>query len=458
MKVVVVGCGKIGTAVIGALVREGHDVTAIELDGEVISGITDQYDIMTVQGNGMDYDTLLEAGVPDARLFISVTPVDEFNMLSCLLAKKMGATQTMARMENTSESEKAMNFLKQQTNVSMFLKPAELTASALINMLKLPSGMRAEYFARRNFEMIELTLREESYLSGLSLMEMRKKYKGAYLVCAVIRGEVPVIPDGNFVLQAGDRIMLTAAPNEIDRLLKMLGYMKENSRSVMILGGDQTSQQLAKQLLALGVKVKIIEQDRNRCRSLCEVLPRAVVIHGDGAHGELLKEEGLSQTDAFVALTGIDEENILMSIYASKNNVKRSLCKIDRSEFVSLASSLGCEDYVEPKKLISDTIIRYARAVENSLGSNVETLYRLLDGKLEVLEFIVGSGFAHVGLPLHRLRPKMKDGVLIGGILRGNKTIIPGGDDILEAGDRVIVVANGSSLSDLSDILAEAHA
>ncbi len=455
MKIVVVGCGKIGTAIIGSLVAEGHDVTAVDINAEVISGITDQYDVMTVQGNGVDCDTLTEAGVADARLFISVTPADEVNILSCFLARRMGAHHTVARIEDPNCSDRELVFIKQQTNVSMFLKPAQLMAGELLNRLQLPSGVHADYFARRAFEMIEVRLRDDSKLNGINLTDMRKRYKGRYLVCAVARGEDVVIPDGTFELRGGDRMMLTAEPKEIDKLLKNLGYKAAASQSVMILGGSHTAYQLGNLLIELGAKVKIIEQDRNRCRELCEALPKAVIINGDGTQGELLREEGLLSTDAFVTLTGMDEENLLMAIFASKNQVPRTVCKIDRSDFTYLAEQLGVEEYVSPKRMISDVVIRYARAIENSVGSNVETLYRLLDGRVEAAEFNVRPGFKYDKVTLTELRPKMKPNILIGGILRDTEVIIPGGNDWIQVGDRVVVLAAGQQLYDLSDIVSE---
>lgn len=455
MKVIVVGCGKIGTTLIGSLVAEGHDVTAIDIDAEVIGGITDLYDVMTVVGNGVDCDTLEEAGAPNARLLVAVTPKDEVNILCCFLAKRMGAHHTVARIEDPNCSDRELAFIKQHTGVSMFIKPSQLVAGELANMLQLPTGVRAEYFARRSFEMIEIRIKERSVLSGLSLLEMRKKIKGNYLILAVNRGGSVKIPDGNFVLKSGDEIMFGSTTEGIGNLLKELGYLADRARNVMILGGSRTAYYLADSLTKLGTKVKIIEQSRERCRELCELVPKAVMIHGDGSKGDLLEEEGIQRTDAFVTLTGIDEQNLLMSIYAQKNHVKRALCKLDRSEFVDLAEQMGMEEFVSPRRLLSDAIIRYARAIENSEGSKMEMLYRLMDDKVEASEFIVHPGFKYVNIPLIDLRKRMKDNILLGGILRNSKLIIPGGEDVILEGDRVIVVAANHQIHDLTDIVAE---
>lgn len=454
MNIIVVGCGKIGTAMIGALTAEGHNVTAVDIRQDVIDTISDMYDVMTVCGSGVDYDTLTEAGAAECRLFVAVTPSDETNILACFLARRMGAHHTVARIENTVTTPKELAFLKQQMNISMFVSPSQLTATELVKMMKLPKGIHADYFARRSFEMIEMKLKEDSLLNGLSLLQMRQKFKGVYLICAVRRGEEVFVPNGNFVLKSGDEVIINASPSEVDRLLIELGHISKESRSVMILGGSHTGYQLAKQLLDLRANVKIIEHDRERCRDLCDALPKAVIINGDGARGDLLNEEGLQSSDAFVALTGIDEENILMAIYASTQNVAKTYAKVDRTEFIDLASKLGLEgQVVEPKKLISDMIVRYARAIENSIGNNVETLYKLMDGKAEALEFNVRQGFKQAGVPLSELNGKLKPNVLIGGIVRGTRSIIPGGSDSIQVGDRVIVLSAGQQMYDLSDIL-----
>lgn len=458
MKIIVVGCGKIGSAVIRSLVEEGHDVVAVDIDQEVVETIGDRMDVMTVCGNGVDYDTLSEAGAEDARLIIAATPVDETNILCCFLARRMGTHHSVARIESTDASERELSFIKQQMNISMFLNPAQLVAGELLNMLKLPSGIKAEYFARRSFEMIEFKVSEGSGLDGLSLIELRqKKFKERFLICVVKRGdEVIVTRDGNFVLKNGDRLMLNASPKVIDRLLREMGYIPKDSRSVMLLGGSHTAFHLSHMLTESGANLKIVEIDRQRCRELCEAFPKAVVINADGAHGEVLGEEGLTSCDAFVALTGLDEQNILMAIYASKQNVPKAFAKVDRAEFSALAGELGLDGQVVPTEHVSNVIVRYARAIENSVGNNVETLYKLLGGMAEAVEFNVRPGFKYADMPLVDLNPLMKPGILIGGIVRGNRSIIPSGDDVIKPGDRVIIVVSGHQLLDLSDIFLRA--
>ena len=451
MNVIIVGCGKIGTTLLRSLVAEGHNVLGVDVNPDVIARVTDLYDAMGVCGNGADCDTLTEASVEKADLFAAVTASDELNMLSCFLAKRMGAKHTVARIRNPEYNDKGLGFLRQQLGLSISINPEFLTAQEIYNILRLPSAVKMETFSQHRFEMVELRLRDDSPLCGMTLTELRKKYQADFLVGAVQRGEFALIPDGSFALQAGDRIGLTAAHNEIQKLLRMLGIVQKRARSVMILGGGRTSYYLAKLLLAGGNTVKIIEQDASRCEVLATLLPGATILHGDGAQQELLLEEGIRETDAFVSLTGMDEENILISIFAASQNVAKTIAKVNRPELASMAEKLGQDCIVSPKTVTADMIVWYARALQNSRGG-VETLYKLMDDKVEAVEFTVSEDFPAVDVPLRELHRKRN--VLIAGILRGRKAIIPSGDDRLLVGDQVVVMAAGHRLGDLADILA----
>lgn len=453
MRIIVVGCGKIGTAILSSLVSEGHDVVVLDDDPEVVSNITNIYDVMGVCGNGADCETLEEAGVEKAQMFVAVTGSDELNMLSCFMAKKMGAEHTIARIRNPEYNDRSLGFMRQQLGLSMSINPELLAAQELFNMLKVPSAVKIESFSRRNLELIEIRLRQDSKLDGIKLSKMREKYKANFLICAVQREDQVYIPDGNFELKSGDRIGLTAAPAEIQKLLKMLDVLRKQARNVMILGGSRTAYYLAKMLSSIGNSVKIIEKDLRRCQELGSALPKAVVIQGDGAQQELLLEEGLHNLDAFVALTGMDEENILISLFASMQNVPKVIAKVNRGELSSMAEKIGLESIVFPKEITSNILVRYARALENSMGSNVETLYKVMDGKAEALEFIVRTDSKLISIPLKEL--DFKKNILIAGIMRGRKTIIPSGDDVFLPGDRVIVLAAGQRLQDLSNIIKQ---
>ena len=452
MNIIIVGCGKIGCAIVSDLVNEGHDITVIDNSADVITEITNIYDVMGLCGNGADCEVLEEADVNKADMLIATTRSDEFNMLSCFLAKKMGAKYTVARIRNPEYNDRSLGFMRQQLGLSMSINPELLMAQELHNILKLPSAYKIEYFSRRNLEMIELRLKPEDPICGKKLSKLREKQKIDFLISAVLRQGKVVIPDGNFELAAGDVVSIAAAPGDIPKLLKSLGMLKKQSRNIMILGGGTTAYYLGKMLLSSGNDVRIVEKNLERCQALGERLPKAVMINGDGSHHELLLEEGLRSLDALVALTGTDEENILTSIFASNQQVPQVISKVNRDELSKMAEKLGLDCVVSTKTIVSDIILRYTRALENSQGSNVETLYKIMDGKAEALEFIAKNNPHITGVPLKLL--KIKQGILIAGIIRhGKKTVIPSGDDCIYEGDRVIVLAADHRLRDLSDIL-----
>lgn len=453
MNIVVVGCGKIGTTIVTSLVKEGHNVIAVDRDSAVLNRLTNVYDVMSICGNGADSDLLQEAGIKKADLFAAVTGSDDTNMLCCFMAKKMGVPYTIARVRNPEYNDNSLDFMKQQLGLSMAINPDLLAAKELYKLLKLPTAVKVETFSRGNFEMIELRVKEDSALAGMSLRQMRETYQAKFLVGVVQRDEDVYIPDGNFVLQSGDKIGLTANIHEMQKLLRQMGFATKQARDVILLGGSRTAYYLAKMLIAGGNSVKVIERDPDLCQELCELLPKAVIIHGDGAQQEVLLEESLPEHDAFVALTGMDEENILISIFASSLNVSKVIAKVNRDELAALAEKLGLDCIVSPQKIITDIVLRYARALQNSMGSNVETLYRLMDGKAEALEFNVSPDFPKLQIPLKEL--KLLPNLLIAGIIRNRKAIIATGDDTIQAGDRVIVLAANRQLQDLSDILAE---
>ena len=452
MKIIIVGCGKIGRSMIESLTSEGHDVLVIDKNPAILNETTNMFDVMGVCGNAVDCDTLTEANVENTDILVASTDSDEMNMLTCFLAKKLGAKHTVARIRNPEYNDQSIGFLRQHLNLSISLNPELLVAEEISNILQLPSAVKIERFSRRNIEMVEIILPKNSLLDGINLIKMREKYKANYLICTVQRDNNVYIPDGHFELRAGDRIGLVAAHGETKKLLNMLGLLRKQAKSVMILGGGKPSYYLAKKLINLGVDVKIIEEKLDRCEFLAAELPEAVIIHGDGAQQELLLEEGISSMDAFVSLTGMDEENIMLSIFASMQNVPKVVSKINREELLSMADKLGVETIVSPSHLTTNIIVRYARALENSKGSNVETLYKLMDGKAEALEFNVKSESYVIGIPFKNIQ--LKPNILIAGITRGRKTIIPSGNDMIMANDRVIVVSTEQRLQDLDDILA----
>lgn len=451
MKIVVAGCGKIGTSILESLVGEGNDVIAIDSSAHVIDEISNIYDVMCVCGNCADTETLEEAGISKAELFVAVTQSDELNMLACFVAERMGAKHTIARIRNPEYNDQSLDFFRKNLDLTVAINPEAMAAQELYNILKFPAAINIENFSRRHFEMVELRLKPDSLLDGMSLIELRREYKAKILICAVQRDNEVYIPDGNFVLKSGDRIGMTASSSELNKFLKALGLMQKSAKDVIILGASRVAHYLAKRLVANGSTVKIIDKDAEKGKEMAVAIPEAVVIYGDGAEQELLLEEGLASTDAFVALTGTDELNILNSIFASSKGVPKVISKVNRNELASMAQNLGLDCIVSPKKIVSSLVARYARALKNSLGSNIETLYKLMDGSVEAVEFNVSPEFKGANIPLKEL--SLKPDILIAGIIRGRKAMIPSGDDVIMSGDRVVVIVSGKQLYDLSDIL-----
>ena len=451
MKIIVVGCGKIGTALIESLIAEGHELVAVDRSPAVLENVTNIYDVMSACGNGTDWDLLTEINTEDADLFIAVTDSDELNMLSCFLAKRLGAKHTVARIRNPEHNDGSLDFLRNQLELSLVINPERLVARELYNMLKLPSAARVETFSGRGLEMIELKLKNDSILDGISLIELRKKYPYKFLIGMVQREDEVFIPDGNFRLKSGDKISVIATSAEIQKFLKSVGMLQKQVRSVMILGASDTAYYLTKMLLNSGNSVKVLDKNEERCRVFSQSLPGAIVLCGDGAQQELLLEEGLEETDAFVALTGMVEQNVLVSYFAASHKVPKVISKVNRDEFSPLAEQLGLESVVSPRKTVANILVRYARALENSLDSSVETLYKLVNGKAEALEFIVHEDGAVCHVPLKDLA--LKDNILIAGITRNRKSIIPSGADEILPGDKVLILAAGYRINNLSDIL-----
>ena len=451
MKIIVNGCGKIGKTILASLVAEGHDVVAIDNDLEVIENITNIYDVMGVCGNGTDSDVLVEAGVKNAELVIAMTGSDELNMLSCFLAKKLGASYTIARIRNPEYNDKNLSFMREQLDLSLTLNPELLASIELYNILKLPSAAKVETFSARNFEIAEIKLKADSPLDGMNLIELRNKFKAKFLIAAVGRGEEAYIPDGNFVLKSGDRICISATGSEIIRFFKELGTQQNPAKSIMIIGGGKLAFYLAKKLSDGGNKVVIIEKNAQVCENLCEALPKTTVVNADGTDQEVLLEEGILSVDAVVSLTGMDEQNILMSAFAQTKGVPKVITKINRESLMPMAESWGLDTIITPKYTVSNIVVQYARALENSQGSSMETLYQIMDDKVEVLEFIVKNDFEKSNITFKEL--SLKPNTLVAGIIRNRKTIIPSGDDVLLPGDKVIIFAANQRINKLSDIL-----
>lgn len=452
MKIIIVGCGKIGKNLVDRLVGEGHDVAVVDKDPVVIEDVTNAFDVIGLCGIGTDCEVLAEAGAGKADLVICVTGSDELNMLACFIARTLGAKNTVARIRDREYNDKSLGFMAQQLQLSMAINPEMYAAHTIANILKFPSAINIDTFDSNKFEIIEMILGEKSPLAGMTMIDLRRRSPGKFLICAVMRDNRIIIPDGRFVLEDGDRIAFTAAPNEIGKLLRSFDLITRKTKSAMILGASRIAYYLSLSLLASGNKVTVIDKDRARCEEFAESLPEVTVICGDGADQDMLIEEGIAQTDAFVSLTGYDEDNILISYFASSQKVPKVVAKVNRPEFHPIAGKLGIDTVISPITTVSDEMVRYARALQNSVGSNVEKLYKIMDGHAEALEFNVRNDFKFVGKALKEI--KFKPNILIAGILRNRRPIVPSGDDVIMPGDKVIVIAADHRLYDLSDIIA----
>lgn len=450
MHIIVIGGGKVGITLIEHLAKEGHDIVLIDNDPKVVESIINQFDIMAICGNGATCGILTEAGVAKTNLVISVTHSDELNILCCMVAKRMGARHTIARVRNPDYASQ-LYFMRNELGLSMMINPEFEAANEISRILRFPSAIKLDTFAKGRVELVEIKIAAGSPLSGMPLRALHGKYHVQVLVCAVQRGDEVFIPTGDFVLQEGDKIHITASHAELAAFFKELGIFKNKVKTVLIIGGGKIAFYLARQLCEMGMKVKIIEQDKQRCVELSEMLPKAMILQGDGTDQSLLLEEGLQQVDALVALTGIDEENIIVSIYACLKQVDKVVTKVNRNSFTDILESIGLESVIAPKNITANNIVRYVRAKQNSVGSSVQTLYKLVNDKVEALEFIVSDNSLLIGKTLKDLQ--LKDNLLVASIIRRGKLIFPRGSDTIEANDSVVVVTTNQFLRDLRDIL-----
>lgn len=450
MKIVIIGDGKIGSTLSRLLLQEGHDITIIDNDKNTLNNAINIQDIMCVEGNGATYDVQVEAGVPDADLVIACTATDELNMLCCVMANKLGAKRTIARIRNP-EYHKQMSYLKEELGLSMYVNPELATAIDISRVILFPPAMKIELFAKGRVELVEYKIPEDSQLCDLPVSSIYKLYNIKMLICAVQRDKQVFIPSGDFILHAGDKINITATHDNIEKFFSMINKFKKKSKYVMIVGGGMIGYYLASHLIQSGIRVKIIENNYERCVALSELLPKATIINGDGTDQALLTEEGIETADAFASLTGIDEENIIMALFATTINVPKVIAKVNRETYSDMAEHLHIDTIVSPKNITANLIDSYVRAKSNSYGSNIETLYRLVDGKLEALEFIVKDNGKYVGVPIKDLH--LKKNVLIACIVRKRMPIIPDGNEAIQIGDSVIIVTSNQHFNSLEDIL-----
>lgn len=451
MKIVIIGDGKVGYKLAKQLSVENYDVVMIDSNEKKLQFAIDRLDISCVAGDGADAEVLKQADVPHADLVIACTSADECNMLCCLIARRLGAKHTIARVRNPIYY-RQIGLLKEDLHLSMAVNPELIVADEINRLLLFPDANKIETFVKGRVELIEFAVPAGSRLAGLTLAEMYEKFQVKVLVCAVEHGDDVLIPDGYYTLREGDRLHIAASHREIERFFKLHGNHKTKIKKVLICGGGRVAYYLALQLGALGMQVKIIERNEARCEELCELLPKAVVIHGDATDHDLLIEEGVEEADAFIALTGMDEENIIVSLFAKKQGSGKVITKVNEDRRASMVADFGIECVVSAKAATADSILSYVRARRNSQGSaNVETMYQLVDDKIEALEFIVKTKTDYTGVPLKDL--KLKSNNLIACIARRRQIIIPNGNDCIEPGDSVIVVTMEKHIEDIADIL-----
>lgn len=450
MNIIIVGCGKVGTVLTHQLSNENNSICVIDTNPDVVHKLTATCDVMGVVGNGSSYSILSEAGIEDAHLLIAVTESDELNLLCCVIAKKAGKCQTIARVRSPLYSTE-QQFLQQELGLSMIINPEFTAAAEISHLLCFPNAIGIDIFSKGRAQMLRFRIPQDSLLNDMALKDIAAKVRGDILVCAVERDGQVIIPGGDFVLQTGDIISMVGSRQNAVEFFRKIRARTNQVKDTMIIGGCKTALYLAQMLTKLGISVKIIERDMARCQELSEVLPDATVIHGDGSDEALLLEERIAQIDSFVALTNFDEENILLSLFAKKKVKCKVVTKINRLQLTEVIDNLDLDSVVYPKNLTAQRIIQYVRATQNSIGSNVQSLYRLFGDRVEALEFHIQENPCLTGIPIQELN--LKDNLLICCITRGKQVIIPGGQDTIQPDDYVVVVTTHLALQDAQDII-----
>lgn len=450
MNIIIVGCGRVGQTLAEKLNGDGNDVTVIDSSQEKIKRITNRLDVMGFVGNGATHSVQREAGIKDADLFIAVTNSDELNLLCCLIAKKEGNCQTIARVKNPDYSQET-SFLKEELGLAMVINPEYAAAEEIARVLRFPSAITIEPFAKGRVELIKFRMPKDSMLIGMSVRDAAAKFKFSVLICTIERGEETYIANGDFIFGEKDVVSIVASPKQVNEFFRKINYKEQSVKDALIVGGGGLTHYLCEILDRSGIALKIIEKDRKVCEELASKWQRATVIHGNTAEREILQEHGIEQAGSFVALSALDEENILLSLFAKEAGAKKIVTKINRIDYDNVISRLDLDTVICPKNITSDLIVRHVRAMQNAQGSNVERLYNIIQGQVEAAEFIVKEGSPIAGKPLKDLH--FKKNVLVAAILRKKTVILPRGDDTIETGDSVVVVTKEVGLQDVADVL-----
>lgn len=450
MKIIIVGSGKVGFTLAEQLVREQHDVTIVDLREESLRRASDMLDVMVIHGNGVSTSTLREAGADTADLLVAATNSDEVNMVCCLTAKNMGTGYTIARIRDLEYSNSLVE-LRRNLKIDMVINPENATAIEISRLLRFPPAANIETFFRGRVELMGFRLQDGDFLVGTPFYSLPPQVKElSLLFCAVERGKSVVIPNGSFVPQIGDKLYLVGRPESLDQFFRLLGRYAQKVHYVFILGGGKISVYLARILEKMGMKLKIVELDEAQCRLISEKFPKSMVIHGDGSDQELLESERFSASDAFVALTDRDEDNLIISLYAMQQGIPKVVAKANRQNYAGIARAIGLESVISPKAITAAQILHRVRGMQNSQGSVMNSLHRIADGAAEAMEFTVRSTTRYLNVPLKDLR--LKSGILIAVIMRGRDIIIPEGSSSIQEGDSVILISRGRLILDLNDI------
>lgn len=450
LKIIIVGCGKVGANLVDQLSKEGHDITVIDKKAEKIQDITNIYDVMGLVGNGASYSTQMEAGIEETDLIIAVTDSDELNLLCCTVAKRVGKCAAIARVRTPDYSEET-GYLREKLGLALIINPELEAAREVARILYLPTALEVNSFAHGQAELVKFKVPEGNLLNGLSLAYLGKNITNDILICAVERNGEVYMPNGDFVLQSGDVVSFVSERHIARDFLKQIGLATRQVKDTMIIGASKAAYYLAKELLNMGISVKIIEKEKENCEILSVKLPKAIIINGDGTDPDILKEEGIETVQSFIPLTGIDEENIMLTLYAKQVSKAKVVTKINRVNYKQVINNLDLGSLVYPKYITSEAIIAYVRAKKNSMGSNIETLYHMFDSRVEAIEFIVEENSKVSGVPIKDL--KLKKDVLISFINHNGHIIIPTGNDEIEDGDTVMIVTKNTGFTGIDDIV-----
>lgn len=452
LNIIIVGCGKVGTTLVEELSQEGHAITIVDKDYQNVQTIANMYDVMGICGNGASYSVLKEAGIEGTDLIIAVTESDELNLLCCTVAKRVGNCAAIARVRNP-EYNKEIGYLRDKLGLAMIINPEYEAAIEAARILYLPSALEVNTFAHGQAELIKFKIPEGNILDGMTIKDIGQHIDTKVLICAVERNGEVYIPDGNFTLVAGDVASFVSSRKKVKEFLVTIGFNTNKVKDTMIIGGGKSTYYLAKRLIRNGISVKIIESDRTRCEELSKLLPKAIIINGDGADEDLLKEEGIEYVESFVPLTGIDEENILLTLFARQVSGAKVITKINRINFRDVINTLDLGSVIYPKYITAEAIIAYVRAKNASKDSNIETLYHMFDHRVEAIEFRVDDESGVTDIPFKDLH--LKKNLLVSFINRNGDIIIPSGNDCIRLGDTVMIVTTHTGFYDIQDILED---